>query len=207
MHDSMWEPLLMTARHMQGSTSLHTPHSPSHMQHKMPVCHRCQLPLPSGACGCLQHSEEHGPASTSSVSAWPLRSESRRRAPTSCEAARRVAAELALSTTVGGDMPRLAGALLGTKALAGPCRLQLRRLSAGSAEGAMDPAQPAVLSPLPAHAIVAEFQFGHALKIQRARDVKARVAADARRLWRCTLMDDAESGVVVPGGSGRGDAG
>lgn len=63
----------------------------------------------------------------------------------SCEAAR-MAAELALTTTVGGDMPRLASALPGAKALAGPCRLQLRRLSTGSAKGSPDPAQSAALS-------------------------------------------------------------
>ena len=189
VHASAWEPLLMTARHMQGSTSLHAPNSPSHLQHGLPVCHRCQLPLPGGACGCLQHNEERGPASTSSVSAWPLRSESRRRAPTSCEAAR-MAAELALTTTAGGDMPRLTGALLGTKALAGPCRLQLRRLSAGSAEGAPDSAQPAVLSPLPAHASITDSHPQGALKIQTARAGKACGAAGARRLWHGTLTDD-----------------
>ena len=69
---------------------------------------------------------------TSSASERPLRRAMLRRPSTSCEVAR-VAAELALTMTVGGDMPSPAGATLGIKALAAPCRLQLLRLSAGYA--------------------------------------------------------------------------
>lgn len=50
-----------------------------------------------------------------------------------------MAAELAPTTTVGGDMLEPAGAMLGANALAAPCRLQLLRLSAGCAAGWPDP--------------------------------------------------------------------
>ena len=69
---------------------------------------------------------------TPSASECRLQRASLRRTSTSCEVAR-VAAELAPTMTVGGDMPSLAGATLGTKALAAPCRLQLLRLSTGYA--------------------------------------------------------------------------
>lgn len=79
---------------------------------------------------------------TSSASERPLRRAMLRRPSTSCEVAR-VAAELALTMTVGGDMPSPAGATLGIKALAAPCRLQLLRLSAGYAADRLGPAQSA----------------------------------------------------------------
>ena len=67
---------------------------------------------------------------TSSAPDWPCWRDSLRRALTSC-----MAAELAPLMTVGGDMPSPNGARLGAKALAAPCRLQLRRFSAGCSLG------------------------------------------------------------------------